>query len=555
MTSPWSNPDVPPGSDVLPAEPARGRRGGRTAVLTVLAGGAAVAIAGTAYATASFLSGGGAQPEEVLPAEVVAMAKVDLDPAAGQKIAVYRLAQRFPSLKDDVTSEDDVKDQLLTSLFEDVPDVDYDRDIAPWIGDRAAVAALPSGGTEPKVLVAVAYTDREEADAALTRLAAEDPESSFYAFSENADYVLLAEDQATVDAAATTDEVLADVETFGDDVDALDGDAIVTAWADLSALWGSLPEEERAAAQEQGLELSGRVVVAGRAESDAVEVEGRTIALSTGARGTAGIGEQAGVDLVQGLPESTVAALGVTGLGSGLAELYGSLQDSGLPVDLDGLAGELGLQLPDDLATLLGEQTAVALFEGQQGALRSRTDDPQRAGEVADALVQLMTGGLFGGPSSDEELFEGMPEVYDDEGLSEEGFGFQEYPGAEVPAEPYVEEGTVVDGSRIAQTGEELDVVVQVLDDGVVIGSTAAAAEQMASDDGGLGDSEVFRRAVPDADDAGFVVYVDVQRAIALGGGTEALGDDAADVEPLEAVGFSSVGGENGSFRLRVTVR
>lgn len=497
MTTPWSNPDVPPnadvpsnpdvppGADVLPAEPARRRRGGRNAVLAVLAGAATVAVVGTAYATVSFLSGGGAQPEDVLPADVMAIAKVDLDPAAGQKLAVYRLAQKFPSLADDVTSEDDVKDQLLRAVFEDVPDVDYARDIEPWIGDRAAISAVP-GEETPHVLAAVAYTDREQADAALERLAASDPESSFYAFSENADYVLLGDDQAVVDAAATTDAVLADAQTFADDVDALDGDQIVTAWADVSAFWRSLPEEDRAAAEEQGLEASGRIVIGGRAESDAVEVEGRAFEFSNGPRFPSTIGARPGVELVQGLPEGTVAAVGLTDLGPGLAELYEQLQELGLPVDVEGMAAELGLQLPDDLATVFGTETAGALFEGEEGGVRSRTDDPQRAGEVADALVQLLTGGLLGGSFSEggfaEEGFaedgftgEGMPDSYSDEPPGE-GWTYDEDSGtAQVPpVEPGTDEGFVVDGSRVAQTGD-LGVVVEVLDDGIAVGTSASA--------------------------------------------------------------------------------
>ncbi|MFP5219954.1 MAG: DUF3352 domain-containing protein [Actinomycetes bacterium] len=567
MTTP-SSPDVPPGSvppgsdlpagsDVLPAEAAPRRRGRRTALLAVLAGGAAVAVVGTAYATVSFLSGGGAQPEDVLPSDVIAVAKVDLDPAAGQKVAVYRLTQKFPSLKDDVTSEDDVKDQLLRAVFEDVPDVDYERDIAPWIGDRAAIAAVP-GGEEPGVLAAVAYTDRDEADAALERLAAQDPGTSFYAFSDNADYVLLGEDQATVDAAAGTEQVLADVESFSDDVDALDGDQIVSAWADLSALWRSMPEDARAAAGEEGFELGGRVVVGAHAESDAVEVEGRGIDVVAGQRLPSTIGARPGVDLVLGLPESTVAALGVTDLGPGLAQLYDELQQAGVPIDIDGMAAELGLQLPDDLVAVFGQQTAVALFEAQEAAARSRTDDPQRAAEVADALTQLLAGGLFGGSFAEGELAgEGMPDVYVDEGLPEDGFSFEEDSGtAELPpVEPGVDEGTVIDGSRVAQTGEDLGVVVEVLDDGIVVGSSASAVEQMSSDDGGLGGSELFQRAVPDADDAGFVLFVDIQRALELGGGAEALGESAEDVDPLEALGITSVGGEDASFRVRLTVR
>lgn len=119
---------------------------------------------------------------------------------------------------------------LLSALFESNDEVDYDTDIAPWIGDRVGVAAVPSGGDEPGVLAAIAYTDRDGAEAAMHRLQDSDEDGeTFFAFSDKADYVLLGETQATVDAAAGTAQVLADAPAWTDAMKALDGDQIVTA--------------------------------------------------------------------------------------------------------------------------------------------------------------------------------------------------------------------------------------------------------------------------------------------------------------------------------------
>ena len=63
---------------------------------------AAVTLGGTAVVSA--LGGGGAQPEDVLPANAIAFAKLDLNPSAGQKLAVFQLASKFPKSK--VTSKD-----------------------------------------------------------------------------------------------------------------------------------------------------------------------------------------------------------------------------------------------------------------------------------------------------------------------------------------------------------------------------------------------------------------------------------------------------------------
>lgn len=250
-------------------------------LLAIGAGAAAVAVAGVALALSGFLGGGGSQPEDVVPASAVAFAKIDLNPAASQKLAVYRLAQRFPTTQDRVKSEDAVKDQLLSALFDSDGDVDYDRDIAPWIGDRVGLAALPGAGEEPDVLAAIAYTDRDGAESAMRRLQ-EDDDETFFAFSDAADYVLLGETQAVVDAAAKTEQVLADAPAWKDAVQALDGDQIVTAWADLGAVWDALPQESvEDVAQEYGLpegfDVTGKVILGASAGKDHVEAIGRTL--------------------------------------------------------------------------------------------------------------------------------------------------------------------------------------------------------------------------------------------------------------------------------------
>jgi hypothetical protein len=566
---------------VLPGSsgPPPGRRRVRGLALAGVAGVAAVAVAGTAWATMSFLSGGGAQPEDVLPADVFAVAKIDLDPAAGQKLAVYRLAKKFPATQDDVSDEKKIKDELLRSLFEDDDDVDYERDIAPWVGDRAAVAGVPGEGSEPEPLAAVAFTDRTKADEALRRLKEsgsdgaddtgegdEGEDDTFWAFSEKADYVLIGTSQATVDKAAKTDKVLGDVDGYKDAVDALDGDQIVTAWADLGAVWKALPEEERQEASDQGIELSGRVAIGGHATSDSIEVVGRTIDVRTGQKGTEGIGQKAGLDLVQGLPSDAVGAVGVTGLGDGMAAFYEQVKESGDTEDLEGMAEDAGLKLPDDLRVLFGEQTVAAVLGEEDFAARSRTQDPERAREVVDALAGFVLGGLFGG---------GFEEEYDDE-FYEEGYGFEDeaaVPGTDpfgedgmgddgyaeedyYTEEEFLQEEPLTDGSIGFRGQEPPEEQVRVLSDGLVVGSSAAAVDRMAQGNGGLGDSQLFRKAVPDARDAGFIFYVDIQRAIELAGGADAMSpEDFDNVKPLEAFGMSSKGSENGEFRLRLTVK
>ncbi len=498
MTSP--PPSLPAAFDVLGApEPAR-RRGRASGLVIALVGAGAVAVAGSAVAFAAFLGGGGAQPEDVLPADAIGLVKLDLDPAAGQKIAVYRLAERFPSTSDAVEDEDSVKDQLLSALFEKDGTVDYEKDVQPWIGDRVGAAFVPAGD-EPQPLVAVAFTDRSKAEAALEGglLDEGDGEDAFYAFSEKADYVLIGPTQELVDDAARTKEVLADTASWKDGMDALDGDQIVTLWADLDAVYGALPQEARdQAAEAYGLEtdlaLGGTVVAGVHAGKDHVELVGKAIDLESPFQLDDPVGGGKGSDLVRGLPAGTVGALSVTNLGSGLAELFDTVYGDDDPLGITSSARDLGLELPGDLRTLLGDETVVGVFGEADVALRSRTDDVDAAYEKALVLAQTLTG------------------------------------------------------------GQDIASVLRKVDGGLAAGTSPEALEAISGDDGGLGDSRAFRTAVPDAEDAGYLLYVDIARALELAG--QDLGEDAADAAVLQAFGVTGSGDATSStFRLRLTVQ
>ena len=488
--------------DVL-GGPSPARRLARLSGGTVLP--AVIAVAAASVATAgvavlAFLSGGGTQPEDVLPAGAIAFLKVDLDPAANQKVAVYRLAEKFPASADVVDDEDDVRDQLLGALFEDVEGVDYAADIAPWLGDRAAIAALPSGGEVPDALAAVAYRDRAAAEAGLARLKAAD-ESVVYAFSEKGDYVLLGDSQAVVDAAVEPPSVLGDAASYTEAVDALDGDQIMTGWVDLAAFWGALPPAEREEASRTlgaagDLSPTGQAVFGARADDRFIEVQGRTLDATADVLRDVEVGGQQVSGMVRELPASTVLALSVSGLGDGLATLYE--RTAGGPADtqvLRDVAEQAGLSLPQDLRVLLGDETMLGVFGAEDIAVRSRGDDGD-AYAVAERIAQSISDS--GGPPAADTL-------------------------------------------RRAEAG-------------VAVGTTPAALDQITASGGGLGDSARFQLAVPDAEDAGMVLYLDVARALELGGpGGDVV--DRSTVEPLEAVGLTAEGGDDAGFRLRFTVR
>ncbi|QXG74541.1 DUF3352 domain-containing protein [Modestobacter sp. L9-4] len=378
----WSGADeIHDGLPSAPAEP--GATGGRRLRRGLLVAGATagvLVIGGTGYAVASYVSGGGAQPEEALPADTLAFVKVDLDPAAGQKMAVSSLMKKFPSLTQG-GDDGDLKSTLITPLLADNDwGLTYDRDVEPWLGNRMAVAAVPDPGSEAGVapVVVLAVTDEDEMTKRLGAVTDAD-----FAFAVRDDFVLLGQTQELVDRLAASSSTLDSDADYDADRDALDGDQVAVAWADLAGLQGVVPMAQQTLGDEK---LSGRVVLGVHAEDDALEVTG----LARGTAPTAASAAGGPTALVTALPADSVAALSVSGLGESLTSSWGQLEDSGALAEFQDQIDALGLDLPDDLGAVLGSDLAVAVsgdLSAPSFGARVRTDDPQRATDVLDSLL------------------------------------------------------------------------------------------------------------------------------------------------------------------------
>ena len=100
MSTPMPTPAQPQGPAAVDADQsgtssAAPHRTRRNLLWGGLLGGALVVGGGTAFAVTT-LSGGGAQPDEVLPGNAIAYVRMDIDPSAGQKIAAVRLLRKLP---------------------------------------------------------------------------------------------------------------------------------------------------------------------------------------------------------------------------------------------------------------------------------------------------------------------------------------------------------------------------------------------------------------------------------------------------------------------------
>lgn len=529
MTAPSAGHYGAPGGASSTYEPPTQGSKSRPALLVALALVAALVIGGGAWAVTRSLGGGGDQPASALPAETAAYLRVDIDPKIGQKIAAVRF---FDGLDDEVLDtlkSEDIRKEFfdwMAQQEEAFASIDYEKDIEPWLGDRMAVGIIPNGSDEPYVGIALQVKDEDAANEGLTKVrdasGVSGAESSSMGWYFQGDYAVLTED-STVQTLQDMSEAgtLADQDNFRDDMAALGDEGVMSVWADLEPLasladtpLGEESLDAAAAADPVGVlgnlgattqlaeeAATGRFAAAVRFSEDSIEVGGIT-------RGVEGIGVEGGdsAHLILDLPEDTMAALSLEHGDQYAAALYEKLKAE-FPEDfaeVESQATEAGFALPDDIQTLLGSSLVVSAGPG---------------------LLNL-------GDAQDLEAFEVAYRTETDTDAAHD-----------------------LIGRVLAMTGDAdmPQALEQRTEDGVLtLGVSPSYVEKVASD-GGLGDSAMFKAAVPNAADAQSVFYLNVNSLEHLYASD--MGDDEASkaLKQLAAVGFSASSDKdgNGEFTLR----
>ena len=378
------------------------------AVGAIVAGGAVVA--GGAWAATSFFATG-AQPAEALPASTVAYFSVDLDPSGGQKIEAIKTLRKFPGFTDKVDLQTD--DDLRERFFEEVTSsgecegLDYDADVKPWLGSRAAMAVVDLGEDEPTPVGVVQTTDSGKAEDGLSALVdacggGEGAEGDVGGWVVDGDWIVVAETkeiaQKVVDAADGS--TLAGNASFeewtgeaGDDgfMSMYVGKGVTKYLDELGGMGGmgmmgmpgaamgmpgaAMGEDGTTSNSEEVPEELQRMIddfdgmaATVRFDGGAVEIE---YAMSNYQPDLTGfIDSQNGADMVAGLPDDTVAAFGMSleegWAGAMLDYVKRNLPDESATIDeqLAQFEAETGLAFPEDIETLLGEGVTVSLGSG-----------------------------------------------------------------------------------------------------------------------------------------------------------------------------------------------
>lgn len=506
-------PDRPGDQEYLGApQPVRRPRRPRGAVLAA-ASVAVVAVLGAGgWGVAQLMGDTASSPATAIPADAVGYASVNLDPSLGQKIDALTTLKKFPALKDklDLGTGDDLRRWLFDQATKDshCAGVSYDKDIAPWIGDQVAVAAVPDGDDSAYPVVAVGASDQDAARAAVAKLdeCAGGDQHTGVAFA--GDYALLTEKQAQADAAAkdALGGSLADDPDFQTWMKRAGDSGIITAYAakdaprllaglqakQAASMFGARSPLARTGSMYKDFEGMAAVV---RFDNGGLEAEMVAKGLPAGTAGSDRTGPS-----VADLPASTALAFSV-GLPEGwlssylhnLDQVFGG--DGSMEQMMKQGEAATGLQLPEDLQTLLGDGVSVSVDSSLDPAALQQAPDPSK---IPVALR------IKGDPAK---------------------------------IQPILDRLTALAGPQARM------LVVKHTDGLVVLGTDAEYVDTLLTK-GGLGSTTSFQGVVPNADRASSVLYVGfdngdwVQRLADLAGpdGRQV----AANLAPLDALGVSS---------------
>jgi len=561
-------PDGP--GESLSADEAGGSRGRRPGLVIAAVVAAVALVGGGAFAAWSFFAQG-PQPARALPATTLGYLALDANPSGGQKIEAFRTLRKFPGLRDELglDEDDDLRRIVVEAALEDSDcDLDFDDDIDPWLGDKVAFAAVPTGAESIDDLpfspvFALHVTDEDAADTGLRAIAACTDEDEV-AWAQYDSFAILAPTQAEADAVvdAAQDGTLADDDGFGRWTDEVGADGIVT---------GYLAPE----AAELLLD----------AFADFTEAQGDLLGSLAAPSPSA--------DPFEGLSDEELADLGIDP--ALIAELRGGTDEPASP-DPGAIADQLEQQrqlLEDGFADFDGAALSVRFASGElraDAAAGGIDNETLGTGSVGDLMARLpaATGAALGyglgegwadylvttlgeDAVAEAEAATGLDFPEDLEAVLGDGVALavgddidiEEFTNTFDPTTLPVALAISGDPARIrpvvdkllAAIGPDASLLtVEESDDIVAIGLAPAWVEEVAGG-GDLGGTETFQRLVPGGDDTASAFFVDVDGPwfdSLLDGFGGAPTDLRENLEPLSGLGISS---QAEGDRLRLTVR
>jgi hypothetical protein len=217
------------------------RRRNRWLTIGAPVGAAVLIIGGVAVAQiASKLSGTDTPGlASALPASTVAFAQANIDPKAGQKLAMYDIAHRFPEVKDKVSKSDPAGSLIDYLIKQDgTSTLTWDQ-IKQWAGVRVGAAFLVDDSKKGFGLVAIQVNDEAKAKSELPKLMqGAGAKASNGAFVIKDGYAYVTDTQAHLDLAMSALQrgTLADDATYKSSAKTVDDGDVASGYANLKAL-------------------------------------------------------------------------------------------------------------------------------------------------------------------------------------------------------------------------------------------------------------------------------------------------------------------------------
>ncbi len=458
-------------------EPPRKGRGGLIAVVASVV--AVVLVAGGGFAAWRFFAGGGPRPAEVLPASTFALVTVDLDPSGGQKVEAIKTLRKFPTFRDEAGLKPD--SDPIKRLFEEIQkdgtckNLDYERDIKSWIGQRAALGGVELDG-KPVPVGALQVSDAGNAKGGFARFVKCADDSGPFGWTLVDDYIVMSDSDAHAKAiaAAGKKSPLSEDGDFQKWTDEAGGAGIMNAYVgskavdilseelssglkDMSGLTGddlsgsSGDEEELADALAAYKDFQGAAAVLHFADGG-IELS------SAGGGGKAAQSKETVGEHVSAMPADTAILIALA-VPSKAFDAIDKADPKGSGSEF--LGSMLGIDFPEDLKTLFGKSFSISL-----------------GGDAPDDLASISGPGDV----SVGALIRGDSEKID-----------------EVIAKLEKTAGTTLSDLEVTKTSK---------DGKVALASNEKYADQLLGS-GSLSDDEGFKDAVPNAEDAQAIAYVD----------------------------------------------
>jgi len=366
----------------------------RSAALVVLLAALVAACGGSG-------SGGDGDPATVVPSDALFYAELVVRPEGLQRDDALAAAGK-------VLSTDDPGAEIREFVQRTYDDFDYDRDVEPWLGERAGVWVSPSASDDDFGISLLAATDTDKAMESLEVAFARGGEtpaershrdhryivdSSGVAAGVVGDFVAIGREgnyKRTIDAAEG--DSLAEADEYADAIDALDDEWLAHFWADTPALIERVREMDPGADELSTLvPLDDLPPIAGSfaADGDRLALEVR---LRSADRTPFGPLLAAGsTPLLQELPGDSWAAFGSADVGETLRATI-----DGLAGAIGGLAArrevrrELGLDLDRDLLDWIGHAAFFVRGTTPQTLDGGLVIQPTDEDKAADAFGRIV---------------------------------------------------------------------------------------------------------------------------------------------------------------------